>query len=226
MNGAYYNERDPEKASWLRQLIRDGRITDGEVDERDVRDVDAADVKGFERVHWFAGIGGWDAALTLAKWEGQVWTGSCPCRPFSSAARGQHVDPDLWPEFRRLIAAGRPRVVAGEQVAQSGEWIDVVCADLEAMDYEVGATILPAVAVGLDHARPRIYFAGHTNSYSKPVSAINEKVAGVSRNHSDAGRVVPANGISARMVAFAGFGDAVIPSLASEFMGAFREAIR
>ena len=44
---------------------------------------------GHQRVHFFAGIGGWDYALQLAGWpiDRPVWTGSCPCQPFSTAGK-------------------------------------------------------------------------------------------------------------------------------------------
>lgn len=53
---SYYNEFDPKAAAWLRQLIKNGDISDGEVDERSIIDVEASDLKGFTRHHFFAGI--------------------------------------------------------------------------------------------------------------------------------------------------------------------------
>ncbi len=81
---AYYNEIDPFAAAWLRKLIEAGHVADGEVDERDIRDVHPADLRGFAQVHMVAGIGGWSRALRLASWgdDRPVWTGSCPCQPF------------------------------------------------------------------------------------------------------------------------------------------------
>src|SRR5690349_13513286 len=88
--GAYYNEIDATCAAWLRNLIKAGVIAPGDVDERDIRDVAPADVAGYRQHHWFAGIGIWSYALRQAGWPGDepVWTGSCPCQPFSSAGRG------------------------------------------------------------------------------------------------------------------------------------------
>lgn len=87
MRYAYYNEIDPFKAEWLRELIRAGVIMDGEVDGRSVEEVRSEDVRGYVRCHFFAGIGVWDYALRQAGWpDGRpVWTGSCPCQPFSVA---------------------------------------------------------------------------------------------------------------------------------------------
>ena len=92
MKWAYYNDSDLFVCAWLRELIKAGLIADGEVDERPIEEVRASDVVGFERVHFFAGIGGWDRALTLAGWTGPVWTGSCPCQPFSPAGKGLGIE--------------------------------------------------------------------------------------------------------------------------------------
>lgn len=84
---AYYNEIDPFAANWLRNLSDAGLIAKGVVDERSIVDVTPADLVGFTQCHFFAGIGGWSYALRLAGWpdEREVWTGSCPCQPFSTA---------------------------------------------------------------------------------------------------------------------------------------------
>ncbi len=86
----YHNEHDPFAAKWLRNLIAEGLIADGDVDERSIEDVTVSDLKGYTQHHWFAGIGGWPLALRLAGWpdDRPVWTGSCPCQPFSSAGKG------------------------------------------------------------------------------------------------------------------------------------------
>lgn len=128
---AYYNEYDPYAAEWLRNLIAAGHIAPGDVDERSIEDVRGEDLRGYDQVHLFAGIGGWSLALRMAGWgdDRPVWTGSAPCQPFSVAGRrGGTTDArHLWPEMRRLIAECRPEVVFGEQVASS----EVVGSQLE-----------------------------------------------------------------------------------------------
>ena len=146
---AYYNEIDPHAAAWLRELIAQKQIPAGEVDERSIADVRAEDLRGFTQHHWFGGIGGWAYALRLAGWpdDRPVWTGSCPCPPFSQAGKGSECpscggksclahplvtagwicldcgdewrgdDRHLLPEFIRLIGECRPATVYGEQVA-------------------------------------------------------------------------------------------------------------
>lgn len=60
---AYYNENDPYAAQWLRNLIRAGHIACGDVDERNIVDVAANDLRAYRQCHFFAGIGGWSYAL-------------------------------------------------------------------------------------------------------------------------------------------------------------------
>jgi DNA (cytosine-5)-methyltransferase 1 len=149
MSRVYYNEIDPFAAAWLRELIQAKLIAEGEVDERSIEKVEANDLRGFRQCHFFAGVGVWSYALRNAGWrdEEPVWTGSCPCPPFSSAGKQKacpqcnstnpvpHVGRTgyfvccfcdhewfadarhLWPEMWRLISLCRPDKFFGEQVA-------------------------------------------------------------------------------------------------------------
>ena len=161
---AFYNEIDPYAAAWLRNLIKAGLIPDGEVSTQSIVDLRPSDLSGFDQCHFFAGIGGWSQALHLAGWapDRPVWTGSCPCQPFSVAGKGAGIDDarHLWPHFHRLIAACRPPVVLGEQVAGKAgyKWFDGVRADLEGTGYAGRAVDIPALAVGAPHIRQRLYW--------------------------------------------------------------------
>ena len=145
----YYNEHDAAPAQWLRELMKAGAIPAGDVDERDIEDVPADDLRGYDQCHFFAGISGWTRALDLAGWDGPVWTASCPCPPFSAAGKkggcpecasrvlvpcprrtGYFICAicnhawlydarHLWPEVWRLVAERRPPVIFGEQVASA-----------------------------------------------------------------------------------------------------------
>lgn len=219
----YYNEWDKYCAQWLRNLMAANLIPAGDVDERDIRDVKPSDLEGYDQCHFFAGIGGWAYALALAGWpdERGVWTGSCPCQRLSSAARGRNVAPDLWQAWFALIAASRPREILGEQVAHQRQWFDRACDDLEPLGYEIGAAVLPAISVGQDHARYRLFFVGHTNGDGKPSMPINGKASRLSRPESDAGGLVRSDGLSASMAACGPFGNAIIPQVAAQFIGAY-----
>jgi len=182
----YYNEIDPFAAAWLRNLIKEKLIPDGDVDERSIADVQPVDLKDYVQCHFFAGIGGWAYALQLARWpdDEPVWTGSCPCQPFSVAGRGKGTADErhLWPEFHRLIRERRPPIVFGEQVASRAgrEWLAGVFADLEGVGYTGAGADLCAAGVGAPHIRQRIYWVGVANADSPERRAVSE-----GRRHDD-----------------------------------------
>ncbi len=177
----YYNDADPAVCAWLRELIVAGQLPDGMVDGRSILDVAPDDLRGFTQCHFFAGIGGWPYALRLAgvAEDLSVWTGSPPCQPFSQAGqrKGQHDDRHLAPAFLRLVAACRPGLVFGEQVASAAvlgpvggaartatqdaagwAWFDALADALEAASYAVAAADLPAAGIGAPHIRQRLFF--------------------------------------------------------------------
>ncbi|ECC7507228.1 DNA cytosine methyltransferase [Salmonella enterica] len=166
---AYYNEIDPFAAQWLRNLIADGHIAHGEVDERSIEDVTPDDLRGFTQCHFFAGIGVWSHSLRLAGWpdDKPVWTGSCPCQPFSAAGKGDGFADErhLWPAFFHLISECRPQHVFGEQVASgnANTWFDLVQADMEGMDYAFGLVPFTSASIGAPHIRERAYWVAHAS---------------------------------------------------------------
>mgnify|MGYP000402649964 FL=1 len=187
---AFYSEHDPFAAAWLRELIGEGLIPDGVVDERDIRTIAADDLRGYRSVHLFAGVGGWPLALRLAGWpdDRPVWSGSCPCQPFSPAGKrkGQGDDRHLWPAMFGLVRECRPVVTFGEQVpgAIGHGWLDGVCADLEGEGYAVGSLVLGAHSVGAPHIRQRLYWVADANGGERGFGAgrdqrANEGAAGV-----------------------------------------------
>lgn len=248
----YYNEFDPKAAAWLRELMKAGHIPPGEIDERSISDVKPDDLRGFNQCHFFAGIGGWALALQLAGWpeDRPVWTGSCPCQPWSignvahGGAQGKLDARHLWPDWFRLIAECQPDRILGEQVASAIKmgWLDEVFGDLEAQDYSCWARVLRAKDFGFDHERKRVFFMadaggkrrqGYKQIERFPISAstaqpINGNTAARARNAlaGDYGDLLPCDGLSVTMErhALKGYGNAIVPAVAAEFIKAYQEA--
>ena len=178
----YYNEWDSFAAEWLKQLIKDGLIPDGEVDTRSIADVEPSDLKGFTQCHFFAGIGGWSRALQLAGWspDRPVWTGSPPCQSFSTAGKGKGKDDErhLWPVFFNLIRECQPTAVFGEQVAAAIRhgWLDDLQDDFEAEGYASAAVVLPSGSIGAYHKRDRLFFTAKrvADSYAERLQRRSE----------------------------------------------------
>jgi DNA (cytosine-5)-methyltransferase 1 len=160
----YYNEIDLAAAAILRHLVAIGVIAHGDVDTRSIKDVQPDDLRGYTQCHFFAGGGLWSVAARMAGWadDRPLWTGSCPCQPFSAAGKGGGTDDPrhLWPDFHRLIRACRPPIVVGEQVAGAAGygWLDGVRADLAGENYASRGVDIPACAVDAPHQRNRLYW--------------------------------------------------------------------
>jgi len=247
---AYYNENDPFAAAWLRELIASNLIAPGDVDKRSITDVRADDLSGYDQCHFFAGIGGWSYALRLAGWpdDRAVWTGSCPCQPLSSAGlRKGHADErHLWPAFYRLIAERNPTEVFGEQVASKDgrEWFSGIRADLEDAGYAVGAADLCAAGVGAAHVRQRLYWfaadfdgtrLSRWHEHGEPTQETSGKAIWREFKRVHAAGAWPSwdaesdvrvfmDGIPARVGRVRGFGNAIVPQVAAQFIAAAEEA--
>lgn len=207
MSRAYYNEIEPYAADWLENLIRARHLPAGDVDRRSIADVRPDDLRGYTQCHFFAGIGGWAYAARLAGWpDGRpLWTGSCPCQPFSAAGKRQgEKDPrHLWPEFRRLIAECNPAIVFGEQVASKDGrlWLAGVRVDLEELGYAVGAADLCAAGIGAPHIRARLWWvanangAGERREHHSESRSPRESKGEVGRAHWERFRVVTGRGV-------------------------------
>ncbi|WGM05996.1 DNA cytosine methyltransferase [Arsenophonus nasoniae] len=166
---AWYNDTDPYVGQWLRNLIAAGHIAPGDVDERSIEEIKPDELQGYTQCHFFAGIGTWSYALRKAGWSDDhpVWTGSCPCQPFSAAGKGKGFADErhLWPAFFHLIQQCKPGVIFGEQVASPDglAWLDLVQTDLEAAGYTTAAFDLCAAGFGAPHIRQRLYWVADTH---------------------------------------------------------------
>jgi DNA (cytosine-5)-methyltransferase 1 len=166
---AFYNEIDDNCCAWLSNLMDAGMITPGVICDKSIEDLVAEQLRGYRRVHFFAGVGVWDYALNCAGWgDRPVWTGSCPCQPFSAAGKGEGFADErhLWPAFHHLIRECRPGTIFGEQVASKVglAWFDLVQTDLEGEGYAAAAVDICAAGIGAPHIRQRLYWVAYANN--------------------------------------------------------------
>jgi DNA (cytosine-5)-methyltransferase 1 len=238
----FYNEHDPKAAAWLRELIKHEHIPAVIVDERSIEDITPSELTQYTQCHFFAGIGGWSLALRLSGWpeDRPVWTGSCPCQPFSTAGKGGGFADErhLWPAFHHLINQCQPPVVFGEQVASKDglAWLDLVRADLEASGYTVGASDLCAASVGAPHIRQRLWWVADAQrndqqekSRCREVGRVGRKLEPVSwdEHWESALRRLRAldDGLSYGVAGCNGPRNAIVPQVGAEFIQAYIEAV-
>jgi len=156
-------------------------------------------------------------------------TGGYPCQPFSNAGkrRGEDDDRHLWPEICRLIERFRPRYGLFENVVgHVSMGLDTVLADLERIGYSAKAAIIPAIAVGADHRRDRVWIMAYSTS---------ERLEGGEIERQSQFRVAPlvedpfrpvsisqalrkSDGIPRRMDRIRGLGNAIVPAVAAEIL--------
>jgi DNA (cytosine-5)-methyltransferase 1 len=103
-----------------------------------------------------------------------ILTGGFPCQPYSSAGKrkGKEDERHLWPEMLRAIREISPRFVVGENVRGLTNWnggmvFDEVCAELEALGYQVAPCIIPACGVDAPHRRERVWFVAYADSNAR-----------------------------------------------------------
>lgn len=249
MTRAYYNEIDPFAAEWLRMLILNGEIAEGDVDTRSIEDVLPGDLIGYTQCHFFAGIGGWSRALRLAGWPDSrpVWSASLPCQPFSVAnvahggGKGFDDPRHLLPVFIDLVRKSKPDVIFGEQVTKAitKGWLDLLITAFEVQNYAIGSLVLPARMFGADHQRKRLFWVANSRGARRPGYQSFERFSFTAQTSfpiprdsflrarrvmdHDYESLLPCDGLSVVMErsALKGYGNAIVPQVAAEFIQAW-----
>jgi len=173
-----------------------------------------------------------------------VWTGSCPCQPFSVAsvthggAKGQGDSRHLWPVFHGHIREQRPSVVFGEQVTSAIRWgwWDDAAIDLESTGYACAAAVLRADVVGADHQRKRLYWVADASSKGRERHQPDHRLPGCAQKaftqhgnplagarralDGDYSHLLLGDGVSVQVERLAthGYGNAIVPQVAQAFI--------
>ncbi len=101
-----------------------------------------------------------------------VISGGFPCQDLSVAGKRAGIEASrsgLWSEITRLASELRPRFIIVENVAnllagpgeRRGWWFGRVLGDLAALGYDAEWHCIPASAVGLFHARERVWIVAY-----------------------------------------------------------------
>jgi site-specific DNA-cytosine methylase len=221
---AYYNDNDPFACRVLRKQVATGNLPPGDVDDRDIRDVEASDLAGYHQIHLFAGIGGIPLGL---RWAGvpddfDICTGGFPCQDISHAGKRAGIDgkrSGLWREFARIIGLVRPRYVLVENVATLlVRGMGRVLGDLAEIGYDAEWEILPAAAFGAPHLRDRVFVLAYPRGPglpdAEPKRAFRGPVAQSDWWAVEPGVVRMAHGVPGRVDRIRSLGNAVVPQVA------------
>jgi DNA (cytosine-5)-methyltransferase 1 len=109
-------------------------------------------------------------------WRGKIdiLTGGFPCQPYSNSGsrKGKEDERHLWPEMLRAIREIKPRWIVGENVSGIVSWsnglvFEEIQNDLENQGYEILPILLPALSVGADHVRERVWFIAYSNGMGR-----------------------------------------------------------
>ncbi len=168
----YYNDIEHFPCEVLRKNIKRGLLPEGYVDERDIREVHATDLVGYQHIHLFAGIGAFPLGFQRAGVPEhlRIITGGFPCQDISNAGKragleGEHSG--LWFEMFRLIqetidSGMGPDYICIENVAAiTGRGLSRVLADLAEAGFDAEWQCLRASDFGAPHQRERIFIVAY-----------------------------------------------------------------
>lgn len=128
--------------------------------------------------------------FTIQRGKIDILTGGFPCQPYSFAGgrKGTEDKRHLWPEMFRAIREINPKYVVGENVSGIISWnkglvFEEIQNNLEAEGYKVQPILLPAVSVGADHIRERVWFVAYSSCLGcQDVQGNNRSSSGKAEN--------------------------------------------
>lgn len=182
----YYNDIDPYCCKVLQKNIERGYLPQGDVDGRDIREVRAEQLVGYQHIHLFAGIGGFVLGMQRAGYPRHLrtLTGGFPCTDISNAGLLAGITGEqsgLWKEQYRLIQDSidcgcRFDYILIENVAALvGRGLDTVLIDLAKVWYDAEWTTLRASDFGAPHQRERVFIVAYPRS--KRPSSIRDRLS-------------------------------------------------
>ena len=194
-----------EYDEYCQKVIRQ-RIDDGLFDRAPI----FSDVRTFADIaHRFRGVV-------------DVITAGFPCQAFSSAARGRHVEPNLWPTTFKVIDAVRPQYVLLENVVNAKAVMDRAGEELGGIGYWSRAITLSASDLGAPYAGARVWLLAETDTDGESAEPLHAKVGIVRQTSSPIWKEVEpsslgmADGMAARLKRLNTVGNGQIPRMVVE----------
>ena len=162
----YYNDNEEYCCRILKARMADGQLPAGTVDSRSIKDVPAYELRQYQQIHLFAGIGGFPLSIRWADVgsDRSLVTAGFPCQDISIAGLGAGLEGEhsgLWWETLAAIRVVLPDVFFLENVAALlVRGLDTVLGSLASLRYSVEWHCVPASHVGAPHRRDRIWIIG------------------------------------------------------------------
>lgn len=160
-----YTDIDPYCCEVIRARIADGSLPPGEVWCRDVTTLADDELRAFDQVHLFCGIGGSPLGLKMAGWpsDAPIVTGGFPCQDVSDAGLRAGITAPRSGLFREVVRALRvaPRAygLLENVAALLRRGMGVVLGELAAIGRDAEWDCLSAAACGFTHLRRRVWIA-------------------------------------------------------------------
>ncbi len=174
------------------------------------------DVRTFDARPWFGAV--------------DVVSGGFPCQPFSGAARGRNVAPDLWPHMLRVVRECAPRHVFAENVRKCP--IERAAIDLGRLGYRCAAVRMSAASVGAPHRRDRYWLRADADGNGESVhpehaqTPVLRSLAGRNWSPGSLRGVRVANGVAYRVDRTRAAGNGQVPAVAASAWRLLSAALR